>query len=224
MSNKLKLDNNVERITERGSIRPPKTPLTKKELERLSTDKKFVNKCIGAYVNRMLKSRHYNVDTEDARDIYNDGYLFFINILGKFDKAPFKGKIAKKYDVPGKNIPKTIEFYFYDYFCRRINYASMESSKYKQNWGGTAPVDTMGEIVYDEETTERSGFLETSIEDEDWGKIFKELEKENFEFKRFYTQLYFLEITEKELREDYGERFNDFYQKSEDFHRKIREK
>jgi hypothetical protein len=122
----------------------PKKPLTKKERDMLTQT--CLKKCISAYISRMsasgLKS---NLDSID--DLKSEAWIAMENIMDKFDKSKC-GKITK-YDEPGKDKPKSLEFYFTNYFYGRVNFMACDTRTVKQKRGmigGTA--SSSDEITY----------------------------------------------------------------------------
>lgn len=117
----------------------------------------------------------------------------------------YKGVELKNYDVPGATKPKTLEFYFTNYFYGRVNFIACESRAQKKQ-RGVGPVESIGEITYDPEDTQNISIHNHQYEIT--GVILSELEKKSVDFKRFFYQTLRLECTQRELREEYGERFN----------------
>lgn len=198
----LKLDNSVVRENDRGTRNDPEKPLTPEQKEYLR--KKLGKKCILAYVNRFKKSG-LESDWEDPRDLANDAWVFFENILGKFDLKKYDGKISKTYDVEGEGKPKTLEFYFKNYFYNRINFTAQESRTDKKE-RGIGPVEHMSEIIYDPEDNSQS-LSEHHHKYEITGDILAEVKKKDKEFQRFFQQKFIDQCTDKELRDEYKDKF-----------------
>lgn len=117
----------------------------------------------------------------------------------------YKGQELKTYDVPGQKKPKSLEFYFTNYFYGRVNFIACESRAAKKQ-RGVGPAESISEITYDPEDT--SNVTVHNHNYEITGVLLGELEKRSVEFKRFFMQTYKLECTQRELREEYGEKFN----------------
>lgn len=216
----LKLDNSIKRENDRGTRNDPKEPLTPEEQKEIeANDWKY---CRITYVNRMMKSRLYDPDVETIKDLENDAYIFFLNILGKFDKSFFKGKIAKKYDVSGKGRPKTLGWYFRNYFSHRVNQTAQESRNEKKK-RGIGPAEHMDEIAYDPVDL-GSGLSEHMFNFEVTGEIWIEVKKKDREFQRFFVQLCIEQCTQKELREEYKERYKVYKSMLTDLKNKYAEK
>lgn len=126
---------------------PPKDPLTSEEKEFLKTT--LANKCLAAYVARMTSSGLQN-DLDMIQDLHGESWAALDNILDKFDKSKC-GKI-EKYDVPGAKNPKSLEFYFYNYFCHRVNFMACDTRTEKRKRGmiGSKSFST-GEVIYNPE-------------------------------------------------------------------------
>lgn len=93
--------------------------------ERAFLEERIFPECRAAYINRMIRSGHKNPAYEFS-DLENDALLHFRNILGKFDKARC-GEIGDK-DVRGRKNKKTLEWYFYNYYCQRVNWTARDNT------------------------------------------------------------------------------------------------
>lgn len=89
--NTLKLDNWRKRSPDRGARGLPDEPLTEREIEYLS--KVIYDKSFKAYKGRIVSSDLLS-DFEEEGDTVGESYIFMRNILSKFDKAVYKGKIT----------------------------------------------------------------------------------------------------------------------------------
>lgn len=197
----LKLDSSIKRENERSAREEPVVPLTTEEKDKLT--KECREKCRNAYVIRMTQSALME-ENETIQDLENDSFLLMKNILDKFDKSKC-GPIAE-FDVPGKTNPKTLKFYFLNYFFGRVNFTACEARDWKKKRGTGPNKGAVSEIVYDEEY--QGQFSEYDYEYEATGTIFQKLKDRSPEFKRFFHQSFIVELKEKELREEWGERYN----------------
>lgn len=216
---KLKLDNSMKRENDRGTRNDPIEPLTPEEIQEIK--EKDWKACRVAYVNRMSKSKLF-ADYETIKDLENDAWIFFENILGKFDKAHFKGKIAKKYDVQGAGKPKTLSFYFKNYFYHRVNQTAQEARNEKKK-RGIGPAEHMDEISYDPTDTQ-SGLSEHFFNYDVTGEIMAEVKRKDKEFQRFFAQLCIEQCSKKELREEYKEKYKIYESILNDIKNKYAEK
>ena len=130
MSSIIKPDNHVQRYVDRSARYEPTTPLTKREKKRLS--KNCWEKCRNGYKIRMIKSGLLS-DYETPDDLEAEAYILMWNILDKFDKSKC-GKISD-FDEPGAKAPKTLEFYFKNYFYGRVNFVAIEARDCKYRRG-----------------------------------------------------------------------------------------
>lgn len=193
----LKLDSSIKRENERSAREEPKDPLTPSEIEMLKET--CFQKCRNAYVSRMTSSA-LKEENESIKDLENDAFLLMCNILSKFDKSKC-GKIAAK-DEKGDTNPKTLKFYFLNYFYGRVNFTAAEAREYKKKRGTGPNKNAVGDITYDEEA--QGNFSEYEYEYEATGGIFEKLKQKTDEFQRFFHQSVKVEMKEKELREEYG--------------------
>ena len=196
---RLKSDNSILRYTDRSARNAPTEPLTEKEKKRLAEN--CWQKCLNAYKIRMIKSGLLS-DYETPEDLEGEAYILMWNILNKFDKSKC-GKISE-FDEPGAKAPKTLEFYFKNYFYGRVNFTAAEARDYKKK-RGVGPRGVVDEVVYDEE----SSLGNNDYKYESTGNIFNLLSDQAFEFRRFFVQLHILELTKTEMREEWGKEFDE---------------
>lgn len=217
---KLKLDNFVKREPDRSARNIPVRPLTEEQKMYLANkDGKVWPKCLKAYKNRMRASALL-ADFETEEDLEGEAYIAMRNILDKFDLSKC-GEVAK-YDEEGKTAPKTLEFYFVNYFYGRVNFIACEARAGKKQ-RGVGPAEGLEDISYDPED-ENSNFSEHLHKYEITGELLSELKGKDSVFQRFFIQLYRLQCTQRELREEYGERFNILKAQSLDFINYLKEK
>lgn len=210
---KLKLDNYVKRAPDRKAREIPKRPLTEAEKLKLADMNGPVwKKCLKAYVNRMRASALLS-DFETEQDLVGEAYIAMWNILNKFDLAEC-GEVAK-YDVEGKTNPKTLEFYFVNYFYHRVNFIACEARAAKKQ-RGVGPAESLDEVSYDPED-EKSDFSEHFYKYNITGEILSELKAKDPIFRRFFVQLYRFRETQRDLRVEYGDRFNILKAQAQDF-------
>lgn len=196
---RLKLDKTVKREPDRSARNIPVQKLTEAEMKKLASE--CFDKCLRAYKKRMMASALL-ADYEEHTDLDGEAWIAMWNILRKFDKSKC-GKISK-FDEPGKTNPKTLKFYFLNYFYGRVNFIACEARAFKK-LVGVGPAESFSEVTYDEEDT--GSVSEYNHKYEVTGIILSELKKRDEKFQRFFYQLYKLQITQKELREEYGEEF-----------------
>ena len=212
---KLKLDNSVTRENDRGTRNDPIKPLSPEQKQELI--KNQWKNCKIAYVNRFKKSG-LMADYETAQDLEGDAWIFFENILGKFDLSKYEGKISKNYDVEGDGKPKTLDFFFKNYFYNRINFTACESRTDKK-LRGVGPAEHMSEIVYDPEDNSQS-LSEYQHKYDVTGEILAEVRKKDKDFRRFFEQKYIMQCTDKEMRDEYKEKFKLYKSMMEDMIKK----
>jgi hypothetical protein len=198
----LKLDNTVLREPDRGTRNPPVSPLTEKEIQHLYET--CWEKCRNGYCRRMKNSGLLS-DWENPYDYgerEGEAYIFFMNILRKFDKSKC-GQIAD-FDIEGAKNAKTLEFYFKNYFYQRINLVALEARKAKRS-RGVGVGEAIADISYDEHT-------DSSGMDNEYfatGEIIRELENKSLKFKRFFKEYFIVGLSHKELKEEWGNEFNE---------------
>lgn len=217
---KLKLDNFVKREPDRSARNIPVRPLTDEQKMALADEKgKVWPKCLKAYINRMRASALLS-DFESEEDLKGEAYIAMWNILDKFDLSKC-GQI-EKYDVEGKTAPKTLEFYFVNYFYGRVNFIACEARAGKKQ-RGVGPAETLDDVSYDPED-ENGNFSEHLHKYDITGELLGELKVKDFTFQRFFVQLYRMQYTQRELREEYGDRFNILKAQSQDFINYLKDK
>jgi len=217
---KLKLDNFVKREPDRSARHVPVRPLSDEQKLSLSDEKgKVWTKCLKAYINRMRSSALLS-DFESEEDLKGEAYIAMWNILDKFDLS--KCGPIEKYDVEGKTAPKTLEFYFVNYFYGRVNFIACEARAGKKQ-RGVGPAETLDEVSYDPED-ENGNFSEHLYKYDITGELLGELKVKDFTFQRFFVQLYRMQYTQRELREEYGDRFNILKAQSQDFINYLKDK
>jgi hypothetical protein len=200
MSLKLKLDGWVKRDPDRSARNIPGKQLTEKQKQHLA--KVCWIRCMRAYKNRMMASALIS-DFETDKDLDAEAYIAMWNILNKFDIS--KCGLIAKFDVPGAKNPKTLEFYFINYFYGRVNFIACEARAMKKQ-RGIGPADGLNEIAYD--PADVNNVTEHNHEYEITGVLLQELKKKNDEFQRFFYQTFKLQCTQREMREEYGDKFN----------------
>lgn len=182
----------VRRYESKTNERPDK-PLTDKEREYLT--KTCLKKCISSYVARMTGSGLVS-GTDTINDLPGEAFIAFKNIMDKFDKSKC-GKI-QKYDVPGKTNPKSLEFYFYTYFCGRVNWMACDTRTEKKKRGMVGSSGSLNEIMYNPEDPtsdpERSHSLDAIV------FLERELKKQHPDVQRLFEEIYVVGLTTDELR------------------------
>ena len=214
---KLKLDNFVKREPDRSARNIPVQPLTAEEKKDLAT--KVWPKCLRAYKSRMRSSALLS-DFESEDDLEGEAYIAMWNILDKFDTSKC-GQIAK-YDEEGKLAPKTLEFYFNTYFSGRVNFIACEARAGKKQ-RGVGPAEALDDVSYDPED-EGSNFSEYLHKYDITGELLSELKTKDLTFQRFFVQLYRMQYTQRELREEYKDRFNILKAQAMDFINHLKDK
>lgn len=214
---KLKLYSPISREDDRGVRNDPKKPLTGEMKQRLRTS--VWDSCRAAYVNRMKKSALVD-EVEETGDLEGSAWIFFENILSKFDLAPFEGKISK-FDVPGVGKPKTLEFYFKWYFSYRVNLNAREARQNKKD-RGIGPAENMSEYSYDVE--DNSHYSQYNSKYEVTGEILAEVKKKDPEFQRFFEQAMVMQYPTSDLKEEYKEKYKTFKAMLDDITRKYQAK
>lgn len=199
----LKQDRGLIRYPDRGARNEPVDPLTDKEKKQL--EENVWEKCRNGYVRRLIKSGLL-ADYDEIEDLTGEAYIFFHNIMSKFDKSKC-GKI-QEYDEEGSDKGKTLEFYFKNYFYGRINFVACEvrDQKKKRGIGPRSGQGTVMEVSFDAKHT--GDFSEYEYEHEVTGEIFSALNKKSDDFKRFFYESYRVEFKQSELRERWGNKYN----------------
>jgi hypothetical protein len=212
----LKADNAVQRYPDRSARNPAVDPLTEKEKVHLR--EVCWEKCRNAYIVRMTSSALLS-DYEVNDDLIGEAWIFMENILGKFDKSKC-GEISD-YDIEGKTASKTLKFYFQNYYYGRVNFVACEARDYKKK-RGIGPRGTPIDVAYDEDFD--GDFTEFNHEYEATSNIFLELNKKSTDFQRFFEQSYRIQLSQKELREEWGGRFNKLKQELTKFKTVLKQK
>ena len=208
----LKPDNGILRYVDRGTRNEPIDPLTKKEKDMLI--EKCWEKCKNAYCRRI--SSGFMADFDEDGDLIGEAFILMNNILAKFDKSKC-GEIHPDEDIPGKKAPKTLMFYFKNYFYGRVNFTAAEARDFK-NKRGVGPGGAVDGIIYDEEDDP----IDKDPKSETMSLIFEHLLKKNFEFKRFFVQLNLSEMSATEMREEWGKEFNELSQEVDFFYKDMK--
>lgn len=199
----LKQDRTILRYPDRGARNEPDEPLT--EADKKLLEEEVWEYCRNGYVRRIMKSGLMS-DHDEIGDLTGEAYIFFHNIMSKFDKSKC-GKIAEE-DVPGAKNPKSLGWYFKVYFSGRINFVACEARDQKKKWGigPRSSTGTVMEVSFDAKYT--SDFSEFEYENEATGEIFSDLKKKSDEFKRFFWETYKVEFKQSELRDRWGTKYN----------------
>lgn len=199
----LKQDRTILRYPDRGARNEPVDPLTEEEMKKL--EEEVWTSCRNGYVRRIIKSGLLS-DHDEIQDLEGEAYIFFKNILGKFDKSKC-GDILE-YDVKGDDQGKTLAFYFKNYFYGRINFVACEARDQKKKWG-IGPRNSTGtvmEVSFDAKHT--GDFSEYEYEHEVTGEIFSAVNNKSEEFKRFFYETFRVEFKQAELRQRWGTKYN----------------
>lgn len=216
---KLRLENYVKRAPDRSARHEPSKPLTEKQKQILA--EKCLDKCTRAYLTRMRTSALLS-DFEELEELKGEAYIAMWNIINKFDIS--KCGALSKFDIPGAKSPKTLEFYFLNYFYGRVNFIAAEARAYKKQ-RGVGPVDSIEmEVDYNPITSSQDMYTEHDHKYEVTGFLLKELKTKSMEFQRFFHQRHTLECTQRELREEYGEKFNELKDQVEGFFKEIKKR
>ena len=131
---KLSLETFFGRRYESKTKQEPKQPLNEKDRKHLLDN--ILKKCTSAYISRMTGSGLTNVLDSNA-DLVSEAYIAMVNIMDKFDKG--KCGVIAEFDVQGETAPKTLEFYFYNYFCWRVNFMAEDTRQGKRKRGMIGP-------------------------------------------------------------------------------------
>lgn len=216
----LKSDNTILRYPDRDARNEPVDPLTPEEKQFL-IDNCWI-RCRNAYKNRM--SRGFLSDWEDAKDLDGEAWIFMHNILSKFDKKVYEGRIlpldADDYEE-GPDKPKPLKFYFLNYIYGRVNFVACEARDFKKK-RGIGPKGAVDEVSYDDEQEDSFGLYNHKYEAT--GEIFLLLNAKSPEFQRFFKQQMMLQMSQKELREEWGIYFNKLKQELTKFKSEIKKK
>lgn len=103
-----------------------KSPLTQDEIKYL--EDKVLNKCTNAFVAKAIRSGLSGFLDKETKSIKNYAYLYFRMIAEDcFDKS-LLGPIGNE-NIEGVNSPKTLDWYFYTFFTKKINELAKELKK-----------------------------------------------------------------------------------------------
>lgn len=171
----------------------PKKPLTKAEKKRL--EKLIYKKCRKAYINAMTKSGLKN-SAYLPEDLENDSYIHFHNILNKFDKDAYGKAIGKEY-VEGPSGQKTLDWFFYNYYCWRLNWTKKDNRNLKDKKMGTEQYNPVAFV--DVEAQETSGIRYS----DGFALLTKELAKKPSDFQEFFKRKVVLEEKASDLKDDF---------------------
>lgn len=200
----LKPDRYLKICPERKKRYEVKKPLSQEQKDFLKRE--VQDWAIRGYLRRFKASGLID-DVSTEEDIKQYGFLFFNDILEKFDLAPYEGKIAE-YDVQGENNAKTLEFFFKAYMQKRISWAAHEVRKEKKKKKAQSGDAASYDYLYDD--VDHS----TSIQEEEYhitGVIKNEVKKLPIETQRFYKEMYEFEMTNNELKMRYEDKFNEHH-------------
>lgn len=212
----LKADNGILRYPDRSARNEPVDPLTEAEKQHLRNT--CWELCRNSYVLRMTKSALIS-DYEVAEDLVGEAWIFMENILSKFDKSKCGG--IADFDEEGETAAKTLVFYFKNYYYGRVNFVACEARDYKKKRGqgmSSAAID----VIYDEDS--EGELSDLNHEYEATSNIFLELNKKSEEFQRFFYQSYRIQLSQKELREEWGTKFNKLKQELTKFKNQLKQK
>lgn len=212
--NYLFVDLNFTHKVESSNLEDPKEPLSKKEREKI--ERLLLKKCTVAYVKKFrcsgLKSSAY-----DISDLKQDAWIHLQNIMNKFDKAAYPSESIGLNDIEGSGNQKTIEWYFYNYYCRRLNLTVKENVEIKKTVsGGDYPCP--GWLSIDSDKVEDRAQSHSELAD-----IFKEeLALQPLKIREFIELKMFLGIPLNELKKIYSD-FRSLNEKSRNFINSFRE-
>lgn len=207
-NNVLFMDINYTHKVETQTPVKPKNPLSKEE--RLHIENAIFKKCRAAYIRRFKRSGLKNT-AYDYTDLENDAWIHFQNILDKFDKSAYPKNSIGTEVIEGKKKQKTIEWFFYNYYCRRLNLTAKENRDIKNKIMGSEATLVSGSYV-DGDRVE-----ETRTEAPEIVDIFKrEISKQEPVFQEYLKQKLFLEIPLAELKSNFAN-FKDLNERSKDF-------
>jgi hypothetical protein len=196
---KLSLETYYGRRFESATKNPPKKPLTKKEREYLVET--CWKKCLSAYISRMTASGLLSgVDT--LEDLKGEAWIAMTNIMDKFDKSKC-GKI-QKYDEPGKDKPKSVEFYFLNYFYGRVNFMAVDTRSEKKRRGMIgSQSSSVDEVVYNPE--DKSINPESKYAYDSLRYLTRELDKQPTGVKELFDEIYVHGLSTSELKERHAD-------------------
>nr|BFD64850.1 hypothetical protein BdHM001_35310 [Bdellovibrio sp. HM001] len=133
----LSLYNGFTRSFDPEMDKAPVEPLT--EAERMELFDKLHSRIESAYVSRIISSKQLNGD--EINDLKSEAVIFLHNILSKFDKSKC-GAIGDK-DVPGKDQPKTLAWYFLAWAQGRVNWAAQDNRKRQRRLVGAEDLNAI---------------------------------------------------------------------------------
>lgn len=198
MSLKLKYDSWIKRKFSPKVKEQPKLPLNEEQKKLILT--KCWDKCYKAYRSRMISSGLIS-DFEEQNDLISEAWIAMNEIISRFDLSKC-GEISE-YDIPGDDKPKTLEFYFLNYFYGRVNFMACEARTHKKSRNVQFSNSEFSEIEYAPVDDSIKGDSQYEIT----GNILNELTKKSKDFQRYFYQVYILQCTYKELVDEYGQSF-----------------
>lgn len=192
---KLGLETYFGRRYESNTKIKPSKPLTKKERKFLHET--CFKKCLSAFISRMTASGLMS-NLDGIPDLTGEAYIAFNNIMDKFDKSKC-GKI-EKYDVPGKDKPKSLEFYFLNYFYGRVNFMAVDTRSEKRKRGMIgSQTSSVDEVVYNPE--DRSADPERAHKYDSIHLLREALNKQPEPVQNLFNDVYIEGLTTSELKE-----------------------
>lgn len=195
-SNVLFLDTIFFHKVETETPNKPKKPLTKAEKVRL--EKLVFKKCRAAYINRMTKSGLRN-SAYMPEDLEQDAWIHFHNIMSKFDKSVY-GKNIGKTVVEGKKKPKTLEWFFYHYYCWRLNWTAKDNRNLKDKKAGKDQYNPVSYIDVESSPSTQSGiFFSDALR-----LLSKEVEAKSAEFQEFFKKKIILQEKVPNLKKEFS--------------------
>lgn len=191
---KLSLETYYGRRYESNTKNAPKKPLSKKERAHLTET--CLKKCISAYISRMTASGLLTgLDSVD--DLKNEAWIAMENIMDKFDKSKC-GKIVK-YDEPGKDKPKSLEFYFLNYFYGRVNFMACDTRSEKKKRGLIGnQASSVDEVVYNPE--DESANPENMHKFDSLKKLSTEIAKLPEPVQKLFDEIYIQGLSTEDLK------------------------
>jgi hypothetical protein len=191
---KLALETYYGRRFESGTKNPPVKPLTKKERKYLHEN--CFKKCVSAYVSRMTASGLLS-GVDSVNDLTSEAYVAFENIMDKFDKSKC-GKI-QKYDEPGPTAPKSLDFYFLNYFYGRVNFMAVDTRTEKRKRGMIgSQSSSVDEVVYNPE--DRSSAPDRAHKFDSLRFMIQALETQPVAIQELFYQIYHEGLKTHELK------------------------
>ena len=194
---KLKQDGWIKRKYSPKIKENPVRPLTDEERTHIQVN--CWEKCHRAYRNRMMASGLIS-DFETQDDLLGEAWIAMNEILDRFDLSRC-GEVSQ-HDVPGGDKPKTLVFYFLNYFYGRVNFMACEARTHKKSRNVQSYGAEISETEYSP-IDERAGNDSSKYEITE--NILYELRKKSKEFQRFFYQIYGLQCSYKELVDEYSQ-------------------